>query len=324
MRATPRRKGFTLIELLVVIAIIGILIGLLLPAVQKVREAANRAKCSNNLKQVGLALHNFHSTFEYFPPGQTGWTDTATPYPVVPGTTVGCRTCWVLYVLPYMEQTALYDQMYTWMTTNKNVQVYENESNYGVGPYPNAINTIIPNLVCPSDAMSPDDGTSNTPYHEGFQGNYGLCGAGTTDLVGPNGNGTGLGGIFYTASRTRMADITDGTSNTLAAAETVVVKGGDDRRGRYWNSYVNTESLISTMASPNTTTGDHPYTCVPLPMAPCTSAGNYVRYARSYHAGGVNGLLADGSVRFFSNAIDLANVWQPLGTRAGGETLPDY
>jgi prepilin-type N-terminal cleavage/methylation domain-containing protein/prepilin-type processing-associated H-X9-DG protein len=324
MFASRPRRGFTLIELLVVIAIIGVLIGLLLPAVQKVRDAANRTKCSNNLKQVGLALHNYYSTFEFFPPGQTGWTDAATPYPFVPGMSTGGRTCWVIYLLPFIEQQALYGELYAWMVANKNV-IYENEASYGTSPYPNAINTIIPTLVCPADSASPKDGTASSPYHEGFHGNYSLCGAGMTDLTGAAGNGTALDGIFYAGSRTRVADITDGTSNTLAGAETILVNGAnDDRRGRYWNSYAMAETLISTVASPNTSTGDHSYTCTAIPMAPCTTAGSYVKYARSYHPGGVNGVMADGSVRFFANSINLTGVWQPLGTRAGGEVLADY
>lgn len=317
------RSGFTLIELLVVIAIIGVLIGLLLPAVQKVRDAANRAKCSNNLKQIGIALHNYHTTYECFPPGQTGWTDAATANPFVPGMTSGGRLCWVIYILPYIEQPNLYNELYTWMVTNKNV-IYANEASYGLPPYQNAINTIIPTLMCPSDAVSPKDGTTES-VHEGFHGNYGLIGAGMTDLTGAAGNGTALDGIFYAGSHTRVADITDGTSNTLAGTEGVLAKGlGDDRRGRYWNSYAMAETLMSTVASPNTTLGDHPYTCTAVPMGPCTGTGSYVKYARSFHAGGVNCVLADGSVRFFSNSINLTGVWQPLGTRSGGEVLADY
>ena len=168
----------------------------------------------------------------------------------------------MIYLLPFIEQGALYNELYTWMATNKTV-IYANEASYGMGPYQDAINTIIPTLLCPSDAVSPKDGTTES-VHEGFHGNYALCGAGMTDLTGAAGNGTALDGIFYAGSRTRIAEITDGTSNTLAGAETVLAKGlGDDRRGRYWNSYAMAETLVSTVASPNTTLGDHPYTCTP-------------------------------------------------------------
>ena len=102
------------------------------------------------------------------------------------------------------------------MVANKTV-IYANEASYGTSPYPNAINTIIPSLMCPSDPTSPKDGTTES-VHEGFHGNYSLCGAGMTDLTGAAGNGTALDGIFYAGSRTRIADITDGTSNTLAGA----------------------------------------------------------------------------------------------------------
>src|SRR5262245_40598548 len=110
----PTRRGFTLIELLVVIAIIAVLIALLVPAIQKVREAASRTRCSNNMRQVAVALHNYHEAYKRFPPGQPQGFYTSNWYSD-PTVTDADRSCWIGYILPYIEQAALYTQYQTWL-----------------------------------------------------------------------------------------------------------------------------------------------------------------------------------------------------------------
>jgi prepilin-type processing-associated H-X9-DG protein len=259
-----------------------------------------------------------------------------TPHPFVPNTIAtsdingnpllpagthgssGQRTCWVVYLLPYLEQDNLYRKIYAFLSANGYAYLDTTDDP-----------AVVPNLWCPSDRNSPNDGKSG-PYNQGFQGNYALCG-GSSDLAGPSSNGTGLSGVFFAASNTRIADITDGTSTTLAGSESLVPfmtssPSTDDMRGRYWNAYAMAESLMSTGQPPNTSAADKVWACVSFTGAPCTgtTAGGWIRYARSYHPGGVNGLMSDGSVSFFSNNIDLTTVWQPLGTRAGGEVIPSY
>jgi prepilin-type processing-associated H-X9-DG protein len=132
--------------------------------------------------------------------------------------------------------------------------------------------------------------------------------------------------MFYVQSQTRITDVSDGTSNTLMASEILVVpdsSSANDMRGRYSNSWEG-NSLFSTLYPPNTTVGDRQkYSCIPLPQAPCATAGDNVLSARSRHTGAVNALLADGSVRPIVNTVDLT-VYQALGTRAGGEPSAPY
>src|SRR5947208_2357155 len=160
MRVSRVRPGFTLIELLVVIAIIAILVGLLVPAVQKVREAAARTQCQNNLKQVGLALHNYHDVYKSLPPGQT---NEIVNYDYPP---YGERRCWMQKILPYLEQGPLYQQIEAWMN--------QPSSPPGQAPYNAHVWwtpgrwTIVPTLMCPSDPANPKNVTA--PDGESLQG----------------------------------------------------------------------------------------------------------------------------------------------------------
>jgi prepilin-type N-terminal cleavage/methylation domain-containing protein len=304
------RHGFTLIELLVVIAIIGVLIGLLLPAVQKVREAANRMKCGNNLKQVLIGLHNYHDTNNCLPPGVSQQLYTAySGYD---------RRSWMYFLLPFIEQGSLYRQM---------------ETAYGTGSYTTFLpghESVVPSLMCPTDPANPKvltAGATTPAASQGFHGNYVLCG-GDTYFTPGGADGTALDGAFYAKSKTRFADIADGTSNTLFASELILSPdtGTHDVRGRYHNA-IHCDVLFSTMYPPNSTVGDNPQGyCVPIPKAPCTSApstSNGFSLARSYHTGGVNAGLGDGAVRFISDSVT-PSVYQALGTRAGGEIPADY
>jgi len=304
MSRTRIRSGFTLIELLVVIAIIAILIGLLLPAVQKVREAAARMKCQNHLKQVGLAVHNYHDTLQAFPPGQLNlWGQN----------TVGngnIRECWMQQVLSHMEQDNLYRQIQTFRATTLTCFI------------PGADNKIA-TLICPSD---PSGGKNVTvPGNaQGFHGNYVLC-AGST-IYGNNGGGANMNGVAYPLSAVKITDISDGTTNTLLGSEVLVVPdtGTHDLRGRYHNTWEG-NNLFSTLNVPNTTVGDRSQYCNNNRFAPCQSNGsdNLIQSARSMHTGGVNVLLADGSVRFVSNTIN-ATTWTNLGSRTGGEVISNF
>ncbi len=324
-----RTFGFTLIELLVVIAIIAILIGLLLPAVQKVREAAARMKCQNNLKQIGLAVHNFHDQNQVLPPGASqgyfpelnGATDwyNASAYGAPSNMLDRDRTCWLYHVLPYLEQDPVAKQMKASMDAGTMSTLT------AVGA------TILPTLVCPTDPS----GTKTNPdgAGQGHHANYVLC-HGSRSAVNvpatpyvPERFGLNTNGIFYGRSKTKLTDITDGTSSTVAGAEILIAPGNGDVRGRVWNA-IHAGATFSTIFPPNSTIGDYPQgnRCTPTPngKAPCAASNSNGVYlvARSAHTGGVNAMMADGSVRSVSNSIT-PQQWLNMGTRAGGEVVTE-
>jgi len=303
-----RSSGFTLVELLVVIAIIGVLIALLLPAVQQAREAARRIQCSNNLKQLGLAMHNYHDTFLQFPYAQ--FNDVRDAYWLNGVKQNSERATWYPSVLPYIEQTALYEkftgdfgktQAYNWGSTADRA-------------------TVVDGLVCPSDPYGGKVGSA------GFLGNY-VVSAGSTVFTGP---GTGMNGIFYVRSENDFADITDGTSNTLMFGEVLLapeISGPErDHTGNYFNGF-DMESAFSTYQGPNTSAPDVMYGggCGSIPHSPCIDdiAQDAVTYARSMHPGGVQFTLADGSVRFVPETVDIAT-YRNLGARNDGNVIGEY
>jgi prepilin-type N-terminal cleavage/methylation domain-containing protein/prepilin-type processing-associated H-X9-DG protein len=304
-----RRKAFTLIELLVVIAIIAILIALLVPAVQKVREAAARTQCVNNLKQLALATHGFHDVNKRLPAGQInpGNTDpnaTVTHVNYFPGVeTNRDRYSWAVMSMPFYEQETL-------LTTIRQQVVSTGQYACQAGCTANQIKP--PVLSCPSDP-----GAGFTHPSEGFSTNY-------VGNIGTSYATAGQNGVFYPRSKTRLTDITDGTSNTILFSEIRVGLGGDDRRGRLWNAW-DGETLFSTAYLPNTLNADACYSCgTANPLAPCTAVGsNFVasnQTARSGHPGGVNVAWADGTVRFIPNSVTIA-IWQGISTARIGEVV---
>jgi prepilin-type N-terminal cleavage/methylation domain-containing protein len=326
-RRPVRTRGFTLIELLVVIAIIAILIALLLPAVQQAREAARRTQCKNNLKQIGLALHNYHDTHKVFPPGQFNFIGADLPgLSVFHGT---ARTCWMQQILPYIDQAPLYNQFSTYFGGIQGGYLWQGRW------------TAIPGLTCPSDPTNPKILTAGggTPQNsQGFHGNYvasyGRTGrgnqasvaAGTYTVVGyQNAPLQNEKGYFWPLSASKIDDAKDGSSNTLMLGEIVVVEdtGSHDLRGRYYNTWEG-NVLFSSEQPPNTTIGDVSVAyCIHTPPdAPCGPFNGTVRYQflRSYHTGGAHVAMGDGSVHFVSNNID---VWtfRGLGTRSGRENV---
>jgi prepilin-type N-terminal cleavage/methylation domain-containing protein len=336
LRLRPlRTAGFTLIELLVVIAVIAILIALLLPAVQQAREAARRTQCKNNLKQLGLAMHNYHDALSMLPPGSftylNGW-----PLAKLSAANENL-SCWMQQVLPYLDQAPLYNVLSPKMN-NETLPSYVTDAT-GWGP---EIATVLPVLMCPSDPASPrTSGVAGYPYH-GFFGNYATC-AGDTNYsgaydsvtIGTDPRGEHLSGMFYAISKTRIKDITDGTSNTLMAAEIIVEPvpssdgiGFNGRQGNYYDCEGG-GCLFSTIYPPNNPVPDNVNDCKPTmaaPMAPCFDpgrAGPYVLTTRSYHIGGAHALLGDGSVRFVSSNIDLV-LFRNLGNRKDGKTIGEF
>jgi prepilin-type N-terminal cleavage/methylation domain-containing protein/prepilin-type processing-associated H-X9-DG protein len=302
-------RAFTLIELLVVIAIIAVLVGMLLPAVQKVREAAGRLKCQNNLKQLALGLHNYHSTYGSFPLGNSD------PIGNDPGNEGDRRNWAVTYVLPFIEQQACHDDIEAYLAKGAPYIVY----------YPNN-KTILPVFMCPSDPTNPKTltGGPGSTNQQGFHGNYAAC-AGSTSFNSPSGadGGTKLNGIFYVFSKTRLTDIADGTSNTVMLSELILSADmtTHDTRGRLFNPAKQGSVLFSTLYEPNTSVADRLEWCQTIPQAPCRSTSAEVNLsARSYHSGGVNTAFADGSNRLIANTINL-QTWNALGTRAGGEAV---
>ncbi|MFM8272987.1 MAG: DUF1559 domain-containing protein [Gemmata sp.] len=304
------RRGFTLIELLVVIAIIAILIGLLLPAVQKVREAAARMKCQNNLKQVGTAMHNHHDATGGLPPGVAD----ATPY--------WGQGNWQVSILPYIEQQAVRD-LYIDYGVSGGKNYYDNANING------ATGKRINMLLCPSDTPNtggwPANGLSTT-YHN-YVANFGNTAIDeTANWQVASFNGLTYQGAPFTRGRpVALHKITDGTSNTLMASELIQGQRKDLRGCTWWGSGSGfVTSLKPNDSAPDLSWGDASWCDTNAPNPPCafrTSA--YVFGARSRHSGGVNAVLCDGSVRFIVNGI-LPSTWQALSTTQGGEVMGNY
>lgn len=328
------RLAFTLVELLVVIAIIGILIAMLLPAVQAAREAARRMQCTNHLKQLALACHNFADAGEQLPFGRKY--DTWDAY------------TWTELILAHIEQKTVYDNYWTLLERGQDVMT----TNGPLGSDARkriARHTIISTFCCPSD-ISPQGNELNTAAYGYYRYNFQAC-AGSGDMYGESVDSTdgpwgiGVMGVKHSQSfdetsnlGATFADISDGTSQTLLLSECVVVPASDSWAGPMAATlYGNMGgSLFSTALTPNSTAPDRPIGGCPSDLGitgytlPCLSLGSNgwstpsaqgaYTTARSMHPGGVNAALADGSVNFFSNEIDLY-VWRSMGTRAGGEVV---
>jgi len=341
-----RRQGFTLIELLVVIAIIAVLIALLLPAVQAAREAARRIQCTNNMKQLGLALHNYVSTHNSLPPGRI-WAPRpgkgAGDFPKIFSGTQ--NTTWFCLMLPLIEQGSLANAFnFTLGAEGYPGSGLEVAAGYFANSTVSA--TKISSFQCPSDRDNKFQ--INTSYKGGVlsgpiltKGNY-AASWGNTDW-GQKYTSAPTGPLYLRSAfghdgNVTLATITDGTSNTVFVGE--VLQGGmNDIRGAMWSSVSGGASFMSRF-TPNSTKdylGFRPPTdgdylnndpglfcsSEPVQQLPCVSgAGDNESFAgsRSRHPGGVNAVLGDGSVRFVKNTINPA-VWVGLNTIAAGEVL---
>jgi prepilin-type N-terminal cleavage/methylation domain-containing protein len=338
-------KGFTLVELLVVIAIIGVLVALLLPAVQAARESARRSKCVNNVKQWILGIHNHESAFGKFPWGNKA--DVLDSY------------VWWHLTLPYVEQQTLFEQFRNLGGPIQQTGDWPGAHAFGAtSPYLEARSTVLQIHQCPSDRKHVMNEV-HLPYYTRARGNYRAC-TGSGDLYGnapvgaPAGyvagagvfavrQGQVFGGGGQPVLYCRLSEITDGASNTVALSEGLKVCINN------WST-INDISLgnmggafYSHFNTPNSSAPDRPWGPCPVPQgdqgykAPCTSLGGPNRppgnhnnnqrtshaAARSLHPGGVVVALADGSARFVSNQISAA-VWRALGTKGLGDTVEDF
>ncbi|WP_254511301.1 DUF1559 domain-containing protein [Anatilimnocola floriformis] len=315
-----RSRGFTLVELLVVIAIIGVLVALLLPAVQAARESARRMSCTNNMKQIGISLHNHHDSKLVLPPGSTGGGGVGTDLGKPRGPS---ETTWVAYLFPFLEQTNL-DIQVNWAQLNANF--YDNG---GLKITPLKVTL----FLCPSD-VRPEPNTTYPPSVFG-RGNYVAnngIGPAIEYRLGPGHttppNMARPGGAFFINSWLGMKDITDGTSNTVMVSEIRCPKSTTDGRGIM---HYPEGPLFHHNRTPNSLAPDEirQAWCVSTREAPCigayTAYNNIrdIRTARSNHPGGVNAMLADGSVRFVRESIQLS-IWQAVSSPDGGEIIGEF
>ena len=377
------RQGFTLIELLVVIAIIAILIGLLLPAVQKVREAAARMQCDNNLKQIGLALHNYHGTYERMPPAsQFPWeVASGNASPVFLDLTKPFGPNWACLILPYIEQNNLYTQFnvagYPGIPIAQDLTVNSKGKLNGKGPPPVGTNQTwrgirnqeVKTYKCPSDANNNQHWSNpdpiSTPEQDWARGNYGVTAAfqdidhmsnnNTVLTGGPTNNDGSIPGtpggapvlaspMFAGNYGATIAQVTDGTSNTIMVAELRAGISPLDPRG-VWALGFPSSSIINAGRDDTNPTpdnflgtsgqGDEIALCQNVSNAfwtptlgpqqgmGCTGNGKEMTSAqsRSLHTGGVNVCMGDGSVRFIQSSIAQAT-WCLLISKDDGFPIP--
>lgn len=345
-------RGFTLIELLVVIAIIAILIALLLPAVQQAREAARRAQCKSHLKQLGIALHNYHSTNRTFPPNLIPG-----GRPGSPGYIGYSRGNWgvMAYLTPFLEQTAVYDLL------NLESPTYDNVGGSWVIPDADnrlAASTLVPLYLCPSDRSQKV--STNWGVTEGIGPTNYCANMGTgLDVSGGDQQGSpyDADGVFFADSRIRMADIGDGSSNTAAMSESLLGQGamvsGSATPPGSEDQYYKNLAFGQTISDGNCASASTWNQADPRQFSwysgeiRCASYNHYYgpnsrsydciangpqsegyiasgwKAARSRHPGGVNLLLCDGAVRFVSENIH-TSTWRSLATRSGGEVLGEF
>ncbi|CAN5908768.1 DUF1559 domain-containing protein [soil metagenome] len=336
------RKGFTLIELLVVIAIIGVLIAMLLPAVQAAREAARRSQCLNNLKQIGIALHNYHSTLDCFPVGFL-YPKPGTHDPQIP--TLHYRWSVLAQLSPYLEQSNVFNAMnMDWPTGTGASGSYGVPTPYTNFPANQTVRQVVDSLfLCPSDSgvrVNPDSGPTNYIFNTGDGINAGQTVPG--DVIGANGT--------FTTTKISLALIRDGSSQTSAASEQVLGQPGladqatrDPVPGDWRQAIARSASLPLTDDSCTSAgrgwrfdkgagwwDGDYRNTSYnhylppnadrPDCLGPFNPHNPGWKAARSYHSGGVNMLFCDGSVRFLKDTIHLPT-WRALATRSGGEVI---
>jgi prepilin-type N-terminal cleavage/methylation domain-containing protein/prepilin-type processing-associated H-X9-DG protein len=291
-----RRHGFTLIELLVVIAIIAILIGLLVPAVQKVREAAARTQCANNLKQIGLACHAYHDAYHVLPPGYAATTG-------YPSTSPGWG--WAAYLLPYLEQQNLYRQINFALPVESQAVIQNSVSVY-----------LCPSDSPPSSPFAVSDATFKSLCTAAPSSYAATCGSDASEVDDPTGNG-----IFYRNSRTRFTDITDGTSNTTMIGDRAWVDSNGIWAGAPQGAVTRPGP---TNPWPSATGPAQALVLVHNNWVNIkTDADGGLDDFSSRHLGGVNLVFADGSVRFIASItadgpVHLA-FWA-MGTRAAGDS----
>jgi len=304
-----RLFGFTLIELLVVIAIIAILIALLVPAVQKVRESASRTQCLNNLKQIGLSLHNFHDAYKFLPPG---YVTTGMPKLKVPA---GVNHGWAVFILPYIEQqnlAAIYRLDKDWQDT-VNAPVYE---------------SFVPTFICPSvpAGRRTVSGTFNGRSFKAAVGDYAVNnaindalrdngGSGLIDNIGPAGS-SAYYGVMRGNRVVKITQITDGASNTLVIAEDA------GRPQRYFRNQMST----ATVSGGAWADRDNEYIThgwqfdKDASVGPCAVNCSNDNEMYSFHNGGCTIVLADASARFLGDNVPIRMVGR-LITMNGGETF---
>lgn len=326
-----RPHAFTLVELLVVIAIIGVLVALLLPAVQSARESARRSQCLNNLKQLGLAMQNYHDSNQELPVGNVSC----------------CWGTWQMAVLPFLEESALAD-LYQFLPKDANFFLIEfryDASNPAATPPMRNLEVVknrIAGLTCPSDepqfsiaapgAGNPAEGVT---FHN-YVANYGNTNHVGRDHLGPLNPayvkyfGSPFIGIDTSGkpgdvgTQVPFRKIVDGLSKTMLASETVQGQNGDLRGLTWWGWSAGFE----TLRAPNSTDTDvlqYAAACNPIqPNPPCTApstlAGLFQAAARSRHPGIVNAAMCDGSVQVVADDIELA-VWRASSTTSGDEVL---